>query len=64
MLPLTPRESEVFSLIGLGYSSKEIGKELHISPKTADAFKNTIKLKLGCRNYRELMVAAVKGGKK
>jgi DNA-binding CsgD family transcriptional regulator len=59
-LPLSPRESEVFALIGLGLSSKEIGAQLGTSRKTVDAQKNAIKLKLGCKNFRELMVAAVK----
>ena len=46
---LTARELEIFRLIGLGHSTKEIGALLGISEKTASAHRENIKAKLHLR---------------
>ena len=45
--PLTPRESEVFALIGEGLSSKEIGARLYLSEHTVQHHRKRIATKLG-----------------
>lgn len=45
--PLTPRESEIFALIGEGLTSKEIGARLHVSEHTVQAHRKRIAAKLG-----------------
>ena len=57
---LTDREFEVFQLIGLGLPTVEIGKRLHVSPKTVDSHRLHIKEKLNLQNLPELMRHAVR----
>ena len=45
--PLTPREAEIFTLIGEGLTSKEIGERLYLSEHTVQAHRKRIALKLG-----------------
>lgn len=47
---LTSREQEIFRLLVSGMTSKQIGKELYISPKTVDNHKSKIMSKLGVHN--------------
>lgn len=51
---LSAREREVFELMLHGGSSKEIGRQLGISPKTVDVHRANILHKLGMNNAREL----------
>jgi DNA-binding NarL/FixJ family response regulator len=44
---LTDRELHVFGLIGAGFGTNRIAKELGISPKTVETYYEHIKLKLG-----------------
>lgn len=44
---LTDRELHVFGLIGAGFGTNRIAKELGISPKTVETYDEHIKLKLG-----------------
>lgn len=46
-LPLSPREREVFLLIGRGLLTKEIGDQLGISPQTVQDHRKRIARKLG-----------------
>jgi len=46
-MPLTPRESEVFALIGDGLSSREIGERLSISEHTVQTHRKRVAAKLG-----------------
>ena len=57
---LTDREFEVFQLIGLGKSTREIAAELHLSPKTVDVHRAHIKEKLGLRDVTALIRHAVR----
>ena len=44
---LTDRELHVFGLIGTGFGTSRIAKELGISPRTVETYHEHIKLKLG-----------------
>lgn len=57
---LSDRELEIFELTGKGYSTKEIGKKLHISVKTVESHRANIKEKLNLSNANELMRDAVR----
>jgi two-component system nitrate/nitrite response regulator NarL len=56
---LTEREREVLCLIAQGSTSKEIGKTLGISSKTAEAHRNNIKKKLRANTIAELVQCAI-----
>jgi len=51
---LTDRELHVFALIGAGFGTTRIAKELGISPKTVETYHEHIKLKLGYRDANAL----------
>jgi DNA-binding NarL/FixJ family response regulator len=57
---LTDREFEIFQLIGRGESSREIAKQLHVSPKTVDVHRGHIKEKLELKNATSLLRQAVR----
>jgi DNA-binding NarL/FixJ family response regulator len=44
---LTDRELHVFGLIGAGFGTSRIAKELGISPRTVETYQEHIKVKLG-----------------
>lgn len=56
---LTDRELEVFRLIGLGLSTREISESLHLSIKTVGTYRDRIKQKLCIKNALELTRKAV-----
>lgn len=51
---LTPREHQVMHLVLLGYTSSEIGRQLYISPRTAEKHRANMMGKLGVHNQMEL----------
>ena len=51
---LTDRELHVFALIGAGFGTNRIAKELGISPRTIESYYQHIKLKLGYRDAEAL----------
>ncbi len=55
---LTRRELEVTALLVRGLSSREIGQELGISPRTVDAHVRHILSKVGARNRLEAVAIA------
>ena len=57
---LTDRELEVFQLIGQGKTMKEIGAELHLSPKTIEVHRSNIREKLGVTSAAELISYAAR----
>ncbi len=57
---LTDREFEVFQFLGQGLPTAEIGRRLHLSPKTVDSHRLHIKEKLRLRSLPELMRYAVR----
>ncbi|MFH1495887.1 MAG: response regulator transcription factor [Pseudomonadota bacterium] len=56
---LSDRELEVFRLIGHGYSTSDIGRELKRSVKTVETHRAHLKDKLGLKNAAELTHFAV-----
>ncbi len=54
--PLSPREQEIAVLAGKGYTNKEIGALLHISPRTVTNHLYHIYQKFGVRNRVELKI--------
>jgi len=59
---LTPREREVLQLIAEGNSTKQIGRRLHISPKTVEAHRLRIMGKLEIDNVAQLTKYAIQEG--
>ena len=59
---LSSREQEVLALTAEGYSSREIGKKLFISPKTVDTYRSRIMDKLGLNHRSELVRFALRVG--
>ena len=52
---LSPREFEVFRLIGRGICTKDIADQLHLSIKTVDTHRARIKEKVGVNTLAELI---------
>jgi len=57
---LTDREFEVFQLVGLGKSTRDIAGQLHLSPKTVDVHRGHIKEKLRLDDATALVRYAVR----
>jgi DNA-binding NarL/FixJ family response regulator len=51
---LTDRELEVFQLIGVGRTTREIAESLHLGITTVETYRTRIREKLGLRNTTEL----------
>jgi len=60
--PLTGREREVLQLVAEGKTTKEIGRVLGISVKTADSHRTRIMRKLGMHETASLVRHAVRRG--
>jgi len=52
---LTDREFEVFQLIGEAKSNREIGQQLHLSPKTVETHRMNLARKLKVKSAAELL---------
>lgn len=59
---LTVREVEVLRLIVLGYTTVEIARKLHVSPRTIETHRAHIHTKLGVRTRAELVRYALRRG--
>jgi two-component system response regulator NreC len=59
---LSTREQEVLALTAEGYSSREIGERLFISPKTVDTYRARIMEKLKLNHRSELVRFALRTG--
>jgi DNA-binding NarL/FixJ family response regulator len=57
---LSDREFEIFQLVGIGESTREIAKRLGLSPKTVDVHRGKIKEKLELKDATELDRYAVR----
>lgn len=60
--PLTDREREVLTLVGLGLNNEEIGGRLFLSPLTAKTHVSRIMSKLLARDRVQLVVIAYETG--
>lgn len=49
------RKTQCLFYLSLGYTTKEIGKLLHISPRTVETYLDQIRFMFGCRNKIELV---------
>jgi DNA-binding CsgD family transcriptional regulator len=54
---ITVRQKQVIQLIAEGRSNEEVGRELGISPRTAKAHCDTLRLKLGVSRRRQIPLA-------
>ena len=59
---LTPRETEVLTLLAEGLTSKEIGTQLNISARTAETHRSHIHRKLNFKSLAELIRYAIGRG--
>lgn len=59
---LTEREIEILTLIAEGLSSKQIGEQLFISPRTVDTHRTNLMNKLDIHNIAGLIRFALKNG--
>ena len=60
MRDLSPRELEVFELIGNGMSTRDIAEQLGVSIHTVETHREKLRVKLALRNGRELVQSAVR----
>jgi len=56
---LTDRELQIFQMIGAGLNTRDIAPSLGISPKTVATHRENIKVKLGLKDGRSLLKAAM-----
>lgn len=56
---LSDRELEVFELIGKGLSVKAIAEKLHLSPKTIETYRDSIKSKMNLDSSRQVIQHAI-----
>lgn len=59
---LSDREREVLQLTAMGFSSREIGEQLVISPKTVETHRQRAMQKLNLRHRADLIKFAVRAG--
>jgi len=59
---LSARERQVLALLALGHSSKEIGVNLSVSPRTVDEYRARLKDRLGFEHRPELVRFALRTG--
>lgn len=59
---LTPREREVFQLLAVGKSNKEVARELDISLGTAKKHRENLQRKLACQSPADLTRLAIREG--
>jgi two-component system response regulator NreC len=59
---LSDREREVLQLAAMGFSSREIGEKLFISPKTAETYRQRAMAKLQLEHRSDLIKFALRAG--
>ena len=59
---LTPRESEILSLLVLGLTNKEIAQRLVVSPRTVETHVERVLGKLGVNTRSRAIAKAVRSG--
>lgn len=59
---LTEQDRDILRLVAEGYTSKEIGKRLYLSPHTVDSYRSQVMQKLGLSHRNELVKYALRTG--
>lgn len=59
---LSLRENEILCMVVEGKTSAEIGKSLHLSPKTVESYRSRMMQKLGISDMTELIKFAIRHG--
>ncbi len=59
---LSDRELEVLRQTAMGYTSREIGQQLSLSPKTVDTYRYRVMAKLDLQHRSELIQFALRAG--
>lgn len=59
---LTPRERDVFNLLILGHSTKEVARELNLSPRTVDVYRSGLYQKTLSSGIADLVRLAFHAG--
>jgi len=59
-IKITNREKDVLKLIAQGYTNKEIGEILFISPRTVDGHRSSLIAKTGSRNVINMLIYAIR----
>jgi DNA-binding NarL/FixJ family response regulator len=59
---LSPRERQIAKMVAKGLSSAQIGRQLHLSPKTVDTYRFRLMQKLGVADVPALVRLAVREG--
>ena len=59
---LSPREQEVLRLVAQGLTSKQIGQQLFLSPRTVDHHVMSICNKLGVETRAQAVAVATRDG--
>lgn len=57
---LSPRERQIITMVVKGQSSAEIGRDLHLSPKTVATYRSRLMAKLGVSDVPELVRFAIR----
>ena len=56
---LTPREREVFQLLGAGFSTKQIAHQLHLNAHTIETYRERIRTRIRAQDGNELAYRAI-----
>ncbi|HTG45830.1 MAG TPA: response regulator transcription factor, partial [Verrucomicrobiae bacterium] len=56
---LSDRELEILTFIGEGFSTRRVADDLHLSVKTIESYRETLKLKLGLKLGSQLVQYAI-----
>jgi DNA-binding NarL/FixJ family response regulator len=59
---LSDREREVLKLTAMGYTSREIGEQLALSPKTVDTYRERLMIKLKIEHRPDIIRFALRAG--
>ena len=59
---LSDRERDVLKLSAMGYTSREIGEKLALSPKTVDTYRERAMMKLNMENRTDIVRFALRAG--
>ncbi len=59
---MSPRQAQILALVAAGFSAKQIGRKLGISPRTGEAHLDRLYLRSGVYNRAAVALAWLRGG--